>query len=204
MAFIPTADTARVSVVLDWGGQEVVMTFWFKRDGGWTTLLLSTLCDAFLDWLTDHFMPGRSTTLSVTEVNAVDQASVSGPSVTVAPGTPIVGAETSDSMAQNVAAVVTNRTTLRGRSFRGRNYVPGIMVGNFASTGVFSTGFVSGLLAVWAFISDIESATDSVHSVVSHFTGGAARVSGVATPIIDYTMDLPSDSQRRRLPGRGI
>lgn len=203
MAFIPIPNTARVSIEFNWGGVTVVITLFFNKASSWTATQLEDLAGEINLWAASELLPILSSDIELIQTNATDQASDSGASIDVpASGTP-AGGVAQPTTAQNVAAVVTHRTASRGRSFRGRTYVPGLPITAMSTVGTFSATTMTNLLAAFAALSDVETATGSTHVVASRFTGNAPRVTGVTTPITSYTMDSNSDSQRRRLRGRG-
>lgn len=67
-----------------------------------------------------------------------------------------------------------------------------------------SSAWALNVLGAYGGISDIAESNECIHVVVSHFTNGAARPSGVSVPVIAYALhDYNIDNQRRRLNGRG-
>jgi len=180
------------------------MTFWFEALVEFDAATLLVLANALAQWAVDELMPILSNGITLVGANATGQVNDHAPSVNSDLSFPFPGAINSPTVAPQVAAVVTTRTQDRGRSFRGRNYVPGIPTSALSAPGSLGSTAAAALLAAWGALSDVESLTSTVHVVDSHFSGGSARSSGVTTPIIEYTMDLPLDTQRRRSVGRGV
>lgn len=203
MAFIPIPNTARVSIEFNWGGVTVVITLYFNKASAWTDAQLTALAGDINGWVADELLPLMSSDIELISTNATDQSSSSGSSIDVAAaGTP-AGEVAQPSIAQNVAAVVTHRTANRGRSYRGRNYIPGLPITAMQTVGTLSAATISALVAAYAALSDVETAEGCTHVVASRFADKAPRTTGVTTPITSYTVDSNSDSQRRRLRGRG-
>jgi len=128
---------------------------------------------------------------------------VTSPTVTVNAFSGANGGDTSPAMPGNVTWCVSFRTNQRGRSSRGRNYIYGITeavaAGNFIDTATANTwvGFYELMMSP-------TFAPDFAWSVLSRYTDGAARTSGLAIPITSViATDYALDSQRRRLAGRG-
>lgn len=96
-----------------------------------------------------------------------------------------------DAMPPEVSAVVTFRTTVRGRSRRGRVYLPPYTRGVLASGGILDPTVISALIAEWAGFNADMLTHSIVHSVASYKLG-------LCTPISSYTMDNKLDVQRRR------
>lgn len=203
MAFIPTPNTARVALEFSYSGQECVITLWFEATVSFDATSLTALAASVRNWAVDNLLPILSAAMSLVQIRATAQDSSSAPSIVYTTGLPESGGDSSAGEDPQVAAVASFRTDLRGRSYRGRNYVPGITVNARSAVGLMSTTFVAALAAAYAALSDVETDTDTTHVVVSHYTGGAPRAAGVTTPITEYIVDQPTDTQRRRSYGRG-
>jgi hypothetical protein len=99
----------------------------------------------------------------------------------------------------NVTLAVGNRTGLAGRKFRGRTYIPGIgsswinVLDDVTSVGLAT--IVTGLSALDAFLT---GETPALTEVIFH------RATNTHTNVQSHTADVALDSQRRRLPERGI
>jgi len=90
-----------------------------------------------------------------------------------------------------VAAVITLRTGLRGRSFRGRIYLPAFTTAAFTSTGQISSGVVTAL--------PIQCSGFNTALVALTYTWVVASyLHATAQPITSWTMDNAPDVQRRR------
>lgn len=205
MAFIPVADTVLVEMRMELFAQRVENTLYFRKVGGFSIPQMTGLANDLIIWWATQFNIPVSTDLTLREVVVTDLSTATGPSVTVNAPTPLPhGVSPVAGLPGNVALCVSLRTVNRGRSFRGRNFVPGLpesaVVGNTVDPTV-----VSAVQAAYNGIpaAIVTSPWDWV--VVSRFTAGAPRAAGVATPVLTaIVVDPFVDSQRRRLTGRGM
>lgn len=186
-------------------GQRVENTLGFKRGGGWDISNATALANALIIWWTTFYADQLSSTLSLKEVAVTDLSSESGFShVQSAPTPNPTGGSIDDNLPLNVALCVSFRTSSRGRSFRGRNYITAIPVSQ-----------VNGSLADGAFVTAQQDAYNELLNVaedlsmlwvvISRFHNNAPRTEGVGTVVTGAVIvDNVLDSQRRRLPGRGL
>jgi hypothetical protein len=136
-------------------------------------------------------------------VKVTDLSSVSGFSLTLTGSLPIAGGNASPALPNNTALVITKRTLQRGRSFRGRIFHPGLTENQVTANQV-AGATVSALVAAYEnFKGFTLTDGEAVLCVLSRYSGGNARVTGLMTPVENFTSDGFIDSQRRRLPGRG-
>ena len=203
MAFIPTPNVARCALEFSYANQNMAMTLWFEAEVAFDTAALVALAERLIEWATDELMPNLSTNLVLQAVRATAQDSESAPSVFVVADPPVAGGGTGASQSPQTAVVVSFRTELRGRSFRGRNYLPGIPDSALSSIGVLGSGAAGTYAVAYAALAGVELDLDVTHVVVSHFTNGVARAAGLTTEVSDYFVDQPLDTQRRRSVGRG-
>lgn len=105
----------------------------------------------------------------------------------------ITGADNNDSDGFSLGVVVTLRTALRGRSYRGRFYLAGISDGYLVDN--LWTEAVAGEAA--ALIGDIQTEASAVGwtlGVLSRFHNGVERTSGLCQPVTSFEV-------RSRIPG---
>jgi hypothetical protein len=194
---------ARIRGRLD--GQEIINTLYFALETGPITgTNLASLASTLDSWWSGYILPNLSQDYSYTGVEVVDLGAQNG-AFAFNDLTSGSGEYAGPALPNNVAMVVTFVTAVRGRSFRGRNYVtaiPEAVVTANAITIAWAAPVAVGygeLLPAGA-----ASPTPFVWVVVSRFAGGSPRPEGIFTPVVDATLrDLTVDSQRRRLPGRG-
>lgn len=203
MAFVPTPNCALVSLAYDWKGQKCNNTLWFENGGTpFDAGRLLDLGNAINSYWVGSVMTQLSQDIVFRGCIVYAQDSESAPAVDV-PVTPFAGEVVADSLPNNVAWCVKFTTTGRGKSYRGRNYVPGIPDNVYADNAVNSTWAGNVRDAYYGILTETGLATFA-WVVVSHFTAGAPRAAGLVSSVVNVSYsDLVIDSQRRRLPGRG-
>ena len=210
MPFVPVLNTALVEVRVLANGQKCENTLWFERNTPFDAEVLAGLAEAVADWWVAECAPTISSGVQLVEVVATDQSTATGLQVSFAFPDPTFGDSTPNIMPNNVTMAVSFRTALRGRSFRGRNYIIG-----FTEDQVAGNSFVAGIDAIWvgnyqALIA-VGDGAGTAWVVASRFSGvdpdtgqPIPRVAGVTTPITNVVVvDSFVDSARRRLTGRG-
>lgn len=203
MAFIPAVNVMKVALELVQDSQLMALTFNFLKGSAVVPADLSAMATAMATWYTTYLKPQLVNTCSLTGVRVTDQTNLSAPSFFLPISPPEAGTLAGTPEPNNVAVVVTERTNFRGRSYRGRNYVPGQGQNQQVSPTIIALGQATALAGAWAQLSTVETATSTLHVVVSRYANGAPRLSAVMSEITSYTVDQKYDSQRRRLAGRG-
>lgn len=203
MVYIPALNTVRVVLDQLFGVSELANIVYFLKAGGWNEGSMNDLAADMVTWWSENLAPILSDALALTGVTVTDLTTSSSPSISI-PVVPVVpGQATTAEQATNVASVVTFRSANRGRSSRGRNYIPGITAGQMVSPTDVGTVFAGLLVDAYEALADVETENTCTHVVASFYTSGAPRVSALLQEVLNYTCDTALDSQRRRLRGRG-
>jgi len=206
MAFIPLPFGVKVEV--SWttgGGIAVCVNFVTKNTAtAITNTDLSNIVDAFDIWR-QTLRNAQSQVWSCAGIRATDWTSESGNTYFDGALSNPAGTESSAVEPNNVAACVTFRTAKRGRSYRGRNYIGGLNEGNVLIGDIIGGGEI---IAINNAYQDLHAALNTLtpaftHVVASFHHNGAPRVTGEGNAITSIYIDQYSDSQRRRLAGRG-
>jgi len=203
LPFIPTPNVALCELNYDWEGQRVNNTLWFENQGvEFDITTLGTLANALSEYWIDHMMLQLANQITYRGCIAYAQFSESAPAVASA-GVAVDGVVADSCNPNNVSWAVKFNTAARGKSGRGRNYVPGIPKAAIDANSI-DPAFASDILLVYNGILTEPTLADFAWVVVSHFTAGAPRTEGLPQAVTGATYsDLTVDSQRRRLPGRG-
>lgn len=133
--------------------------------------------------------------------NALDSATA--PTVTAGDSPmPIAGSGSGACAPDNCCVVATMQSGLRGRSYRGRNYWPGIPSAELAT----DSALLAASVAQWeTFIDDSlitpMAAAEFPLCVISRHHDGAPRSEGIMTNIIGCRVETKLGTQRRRLTG---
>lgn len=211
MPFVPVPNTALIEVVYEWDDQIVENTLYYKNTSTPGLTELAALTDAIRAYIVDQLLPALTSAIQLVRVVGTLLDVVDGLQVFSTTDLPIAGAGGSG-VPNNVALCVSFKTANRGRSARGRNFIPGLPVAGVTNNTVgstlrtaFETAY-TGLIGIggddgWSMV------------VVSRFSGftivdgkkvPTPRTEGITYDITNTTIIDPTvDSQRRRLPGRG-
>lgn len=196
-----------------WNSQNVLNTLWFRTLSGTppTIAQISGLCNAIHSWYEAELIPLQGSNCSLVEIYARQAVEAGGIEFTLPAEANDDGTMTGDPEAGNVTLVVSFRTGLSGRSYRGRNYSVG-MTKEQQTGGTATVTYRNDLqLAYAALPGYLEDANAFTWVVYSQFSGvnpttgdPIPRATGLATPITAVVVtDDRTDSQRRRLRARG-
>lgn len=211
MAFVPVADTAHVLIRGSDVGNAAYNDLYFTQAGGWSPLNLTDVATAIRDWWEASVLPSLSDQYTLIDVVATDISTQFGFQATVSSGG--VGGVATEQAPNAIAACISFRTGIRGRSFRGRNYIPAIP--NAAiDVNILDAGFLTVMQTSYAELlpgGGIFPGGVPLWVVVSRFSGvdpvthdPIPRVAGITTQIVSVGFsDNIVDSMDTRKPGRG-
>lgn len=203
MAFQPVAATALAELVFDLDGEVTENTLYFRKPNAYTLADLTDLATKLRTWWTTLMQPAISNACALTSIKCTSLNDQTGPQFILTAGLPAAGADPSDAVPNNSAFVVTFRTALIGRSFRGRNYIGGIPE-TVVDTSRILPATATYFRDAYAGIPGIVTAAH-LWVVVSRTVNGVIQMpTALTNPVISVdVVDTVMDSQRRRLPGRG-
>jgi len=202
MAFIPALNTAQVHVRTTLLSQQVENILYFENSDTIGAGDLITLCEYVGDWWNDHLKGNLSNQLTMREIYAVDMTSSTAPTGVDLTHNGVAGSQTSPAMPGNVTIAISFRTAGRGRSSRGRNYLPGMVEAGVSGNSIDNTYGALFVAAYEELISD--PLTGWTWVVASFYANHSPRVTALLQPILSCGLsDNVMDSMRRRLPGRG-
>jgi hypothetical protein len=204
MAYIPCVNCLRVSLMQRFSGQLVVNTLSFLKGSAIVEADLTDAAAAGVSWWETYVKPMVSDQLSLEGVNVIDLTTSSSPSYNLAVSPVKVGARASARLSANAAVVISWRTPLRGRSFRGRFYVSGICEDTVSSATQINGTLQTGLLVAAANLDAFFDPLGLAHVVISRFADKAARSAGFPAVVTSAVVDVFIDSMRRRLENRGV
>jgi hypothetical protein len=197
MAFVPNPDWGKLCFDFTWNGVGVSICLNFQKSSP-TPTDFNSLAQEGADAFVADLLPHLIDSLTLNQTTVYDMASDSSPVYIASGGLPASGASATDSLPNNVAAVITHETNLRGRSGRGRTYMPGMSEAN-QTDGLFGGAYMVTLLTAFAdFIMATEAGSGWVHVVASTQSDGADRVTALLTPTVAYATSNIVRSQRRR------
>jgi len=202
--FIPFPNCASVELFGTLAGQAVELTFGVRKGSALDTTDLSAIAAIFDGWYHDHLRTYLTASVSFNSVKVTDLSSDSAPIFEVSLDTPHEGGVDLAVAPSNVSMVVKFTTASRGRSYRGRNYIPGLPASDQESPGEWGATPRSNLADQYQILADALGVGGYDHVVLSRVNGGVRRTTGVATRVTGYTCRAPIGTQRRRVPGVGI
>lgn len=196
--FIPVTGVIRVWCNYVLGSRNMGSAFHIDWQASNPTLAdVQGAVDLIDTWQEDWLSPLLSQDINLTYIEGTSLSSESAPQYRkdISPIRP--GEVASSVLAGGTAAVITWKTALRGRSYRGRTYVCGIPESALAS-GLFDSTFVNGLTVAANQLYTACNGNDTPLCVVSRYHLGEPREVGVRTFVNTWAVNNRPDSQRRR------
>lgn len=209
MPFVPVPDTAHVRLEGQVDGQLTINDlYWRVSGGGITPVNLAVLVTFVGGWGQSNLAPRLSDDWALVRTIATDLSAANSYQVELA--TPATGGISGEANPNNVAACVKFSTALSGRSFRGRNFVPGIP-GSVVTLNTMDPTFMSDILSEYGALVGAGTALPGWEwVVVSRFSGvdvnghPIPRTTGIATLITGVSFVSPYvKSMRSREVGHG-
>jgi hypothetical protein len=197
MPFIPTADALEVVVKMTQQGVPVVNVYHVDVGAAPTISIINTVLGIFDTWITGSFAPLVSSTITFDEIVATDISVANGLQGSIVPATATGGAGGTPAAA-NAALVVSQRSNLSGRSFRGRTYIGGLTQTVQVTSHEVTTTYAAAVISGWQDLITALQAAGYILSILSKFSNLVARAAGVMTEIVGLIVNTTIDSQRRR------
>lgn len=195
---------AEIKMVGTMDGQTVTNRLYFDSPAEWTEEHLLELAAVVASWFGVDLAPLVSLNYVLNQLVATSMAAINSPQVIVTDGLPLPGTDTHGAAPNNCALSVSLKTGSRGKSGRGRFYLGGIPANQITASRVAGT-YRTAVAAKFNELRLAVLAANARMVVYSTVTGGAPRPTGIAFPVqACEIVDDVLDSQRRRLPGRGI
>jgi len=198
MAFIETPACAKVAVEWTLFGRPIVNTLWFERadDDDYNTGTLEDLCGLLSTWLQAELLPQLSESIECVRLYATAQHSAFAPFFELPMGN-VNGELTGGAMPTKVAMCIAFKSDVRGRSYRGRNYVAGIREADVADN-AFGATRIAGVVAAYNAL-PAAVLNDNIWVIVSHYADNAPRSQGVSVGVqFAQSVNSAIDIQRRR------
>jgi len=200
MPFQAVPDCAIADVLSFVGTTAVEMTFHGQKPGGYTAVDILNLANAVSTWFSSTLLQRLSVNLVYvrTEVRGLASQNDFFDLSTLGAG---VGGVVSPALPNTVAFVVKRSSAFTGRSARGRVYIPGIPTGVVNGVNGVTTLFADNVTSDLSALIAAMSAVSWTHVIVSRFTNGAPRPTGIAYAVEAYSyVDALLDNRRDRKP----
>jgi len=212
--FVPVANVAEVVIKGLLAGQQINNIVHLKNSAGWDAgTLFSAVGDLIIAWR-DNIRPLLSSDFLFTGAHAKDLTTSMGIEVDV-PWIGAAGGAIGNAAADgNVALCIGHKTGFAGRSARGRTFIAGLPE-NSTTDDAITDAFKASWQTAMDNIVAAMATRGTPWGVVSKYSGytqtppkykkvPTPRVAGIFNGITTNVFDKVVDSQRRRLPGRGV
>lgn len=203
MLFIPIPHCSMLVLKYSYEGQICVNTLYYFDATDQAQLHYTDFTVPVMSAWESTIQQAQTNQISMIGLKWTDMSTETGPTLEES-DTPIpVGADTSPGLPGNCASVVTFRTPYRGRSARGRIYIPGVPQ-TAHSNGLLTGTYLAKLADFGDSWNVLQGQTVALyHVVASRYHDGVARAEGKTYLVDTYTVNPTVCSQRKRLPGRG-
>ena len=171
MAYIPVPNTVAVDIHYDKDTARCQTRLNYLFSHAVTQGDLDAVVATVVNMKAGYFRPWMPSDCYLRNVTATDLTTASGAQAVGTFPTPTDGNLGGVACPSNVAMVVTSRTSQRGRSFRGRNYLPGgssVTTTNSAVNALYANNW----LAILAAMDSLIGLLGGLPVVVSRFSGG--------------------------------
>jgi hypothetical protein len=203
MTFVPAPGVVQVNQRATLFNQQIENVHYFELGSAPDAAAIQQAADDARDEWIAQMLPVLTEDYIYREAYVTDLTSETAPAATSVPASLTTGDGTSDSAPGSVTLCLSLRTSGRGRSSRGRQYISGISEGSIIDNAWDATKAQSVVQAFAEY--QAQMATKGYALVVlSRIQNAAPRDQGLAQPVTSILVtDLFIDSQRRRLTGRG-
>lgn len=207
MPFQPVPDTAQFRMQFTLNTEQCENVFHCKSEDAWDSTKLNLVAGTFGNWWISEMRGLAHTGLTLRRVIGTDISVEGGDSVEWNEGLPVAGTGGSGAgLPNNCTLAVKWGTGHAGRGFRGRTFHMGLSSGQLSAPNTVDSTVLNNIREGY---DALRTALDNVvlnceFSVVSRYYNGAIRMPALATPITGVSIENILDSQRRRLPGRGV
>jgi len=198
--FVPSPNTLQAELRMVSNGEPIENTLYFERAAPWDIVTMDALGASLETWWGAGLRTILCNTLTLNEIYLTDLTTQTSLAITHPVVPPLVGAMPDAPCSNNVAFCISFRTSNRGRSARGRNYVGGLTETIVSANTVAST-FANNVRGIYSQLIALAATQDCTWIVCSRYTNKLPRVVATRYLIreVVYT-NLTVDTQRRRLP----
>lgn len=200
--FIPATNVVRVELRMTQDLQHLENVFNFRANQDITPTLVQGIADFVESWWSDTLKAYQSSQVAMNEVRATDQTEQNSFFAVANQFQGVVGGYEQPVLPANVSLAVHWGTGRLGRSYQGRTFHIG-MPKDQTNNSTVSPIWINNLQTAYSTLLQGAQLNGYPLSIVSYSANGAWRASALVTPITSVSIEQTTDSQRRRLPGRG-
>lgn len=198
VAFQPVPNTC--SFVVEYGNaaKQWTNTFYCTY-ASWNEVQQLFIAEAIMTNLGTDLMPLLANAYYLRKVTSYDLRTEGGP-VVVSTLPQVQGGQADPSMAINAAMVLTLRTTLRGKSGRGRHYVAGFTEAQGGGAAFASQALADSVEAAYVSLHNALDALGVDMVIVQRWSNKVKLATALTHPITQFEVrNLEYGSQRRRI-----
>jgi len=204
LPFIPFANCAEVVIRSVFSSQAIYLTFGVQKVGAFAGTDLSDIADIVADHTITDLLPHQHALLTTNDVKVTDLTTQFSPIFVGGTGLPLAGSGATSPATTNTALVVSFKTDKRGRAFRGRNYIAGLLAAELATADEWGATIVADMVSYYNGMFGDLGAAGFTAVVLSRQENGVRRTVGEPTQITAVLGRTAIGTQRRRVIGHGI
>lgn len=204
LPFIPFSNCAEIVMQGQQAGQAAYLTVGVHKGSAFGGTDLSDIADISATFLVSGLGPLLHASLSWLAVKVTDLTTQFSPTFTGGSGLPFTCTGSGAECPVNVAVIASFSTVNRGRSFRGRNYVPAPLATELTNATTFDATYVANIGVAYHDYFDALLLAGFTPSILSRQENSVRRTTGVFTAIAAINMKTIIGTQRRRVAGHGI
>jgi hypothetical protein len=205
MPFVPAPNIIELEIQYTLEGQQIENRVMVDNLAAVTPADLEEVAILGWNWCEGSLLVHLSSDLNLRQTVTTDLTAIDGGQFFYAPDTTTIGGVAPPTLPNECAFCVSLHSASRGRSARGRMYLPGITVSSMSDNNIVGPATIG----VW--IDDVQLLINTIAAsgrqlvIVSYISGGVPRPGGpVYYPVLSaVATDNVIDSQRRRKPGVG-
>lgn len=197
MPFQQVPQCVEVTIAMRQTGVPIINRFYIRIGATPTSTDLQDAAELVDAWITNHLAALHPTSLFYDTITVKDVHVANGTEYQLIPTSPH-GTSVGTPTPNNAAVVVSLRTALTGRNYRGRIYVGGLVTAYIQDATHVSEAAAASILSIYQELVDaIETATWQL-AVVSRWLNNALRVIADVHAVVTLITNTTIDSQQRR------
>lgn len=199
MPFQAVPNVLKTDIVMEYGAQTCINTFYTFNAGGWESLVdVQAVTDVFAAWIDTHWKANFVTVLNFLRVESRDISQAEGLYWSVVLSS-VNGTNGNPGSPSNVSLAIQRVSSLTGRRNRGRIYVVGIPETETTQTQV-NEAYGDNIVDDLNTLNDLIGVAGYIPVIVSRVGTGGLNNPGTSIAIDHWQYaNINIDSQRRRL-----
>lgn len=177
----------------------IVIAVCLDTPGTPTDAQLTAMTTKADNWMEFQLMTVLSKDLLFLSTVGTDTSTETGHQVTIDHGSGVIGSIDAASLPSQLAQVIKLTTALRGRSYRGRTFVPGIPVGYVTpDTQTLTVAGAGAIFTAYGMIDSVLAGAACHQNVLSRVNHGVRRPVALGNKVTGRGFDNTIETLRRR------